>query len=54
MLKGSPFLSQVKEKKADIRRDYDDICSIAPEFAVHSFEDFCWSRITASSRVFGL
>ena len=54
MLKGSPFLNQVKEKKADIRRDYDDICSIAPEFAIHTFEDFCWSRITASSRVFGL
>ncbi|KAL4487539.1 hypothetical protein ABPG72_007059 [Tetrahymena utriculariae] len=53
-LKGSPFQNQVREKKADVKRDYDDICSVAPEFAENTFEDFCWARMTASSRVFGL
>lgn len=44
----------MRERRADIRRDYDDICSVAPEFLVHSFSDFCWARMTVSSRVFGL
>lgn len=27
---------------------------MAPEFAENTFRDFCWARITASSRIFGL
>jgi len=53
-LQGSPFLDQVKEKKADIKKDYDAICKVAPEFSQYSFQEFCWARMTASSRIFGI
>lgn len=45
---------QVREKKCEIRRDYDNICKVEPEFTQNSFEDFCWARTTVSSRVFGI
>ncbi|CAD8078258.1 unnamed protein product [Paramecium sonneborni] len=53
-LKGSPFLKQVKQKITDLKKDYCDICQIAPEFLQHSFDEFCWARMTASSRIFGI
>lgn len=42
------------DKRADVQRDYDEICRVAPEFSEYPFEEFCWARMTASSRVFGL
>ena len=30
------------------------IHQVAPEFAEYSFHDFCWARMTASSRIFGI
>lgn len=53
-LKGSPFLEQVKEKKADMKKDYNAICKVAPEFSEFPFEQFCWARLCASSRIFGI
>jgi histone-lysine N-methyltransferase SETD3 len=65
MLEGSPFLEQVKEKKSDLKKDYDAILNVkyqqarssnkvAPEFGQYSFHEFCWARMTASSRIFGI
>ncbi|KAM3128770.1 hypothetical protein pb186bvf_019118 [Paramecium bursaria] len=61
-LQGSPFLSnskqnnkeQVREKVSDIHKDYQMISNIAPEFTQFSFEEFCWARMTVSSRIFGI
>jgi len=38
----------------DIGIDYDLICSAAPEFAQYTFKEFCWARMTACSRIFGI
>jgi len=27
---------------------------VAPEFAQHTFKEFCWARMTACSRIFGI
>ncbi len=35
-------------------KDYQDICRIAPEFEVHSFDDFKWARMMVASRNFGV
>ncbi|CAD8065890.1 unnamed protein product [Paramecium primaurelia] len=53
-LKGSSFLKQVKDKIIDLKKDYDNICKIAPEFLQYSFNEFCWARMTACSRIFGI
>lgn len=53
-LEGSPFLTQVYDKKADLQKDYDAIMQVAPEFSEYSFEEFCWARMSASSRIFGI
>ncbi|CAD8091297.1 unnamed protein product [Paramecium sonneborni] len=53
-LKGSPFQKQIKDKLSDLKKDYTDICSIAPEFSQYLFNEFCWARMTASSRIFGI
>jgi len=53
-LEGSPFLDQVTDKKADIRKDYDAILKVAPEFGRYSFWEFCWARMNACSRIFGI
>jgi len=44
----------VKEKIADMKKDYEAILKIAPEIKQFSFTKFCWARMTASSRIFGL
>jgi len=31
-LRGSPFYDQIEQKIIDMRRDYDAICSIYPNF----------------------
>ena len=38
----------------DIRKDYDAIVAVAPEFAQNTFNDYCYCRMTACSRIFGL
>ncbi len=65
MARGIPFLwysnlylnnclDQVKEKKSDLKKDYEAIIGVAPEFQEFNFYDFCWARMTASSRIFGI
>ncbi len=37
-----------------MKKDYDAIREVAPEIEVYPFKEFCWARMTASSRIFGL
>ncbi|CAD8056186.1 unnamed protein product [Paramecium primaurelia] len=53
-LKGSQFLKQIKDKLSDLKKDYNDICNVVPEFTQFQFHEFCWARMTASSRIFGI
>eukprot|EP01017_Pseudomicrothorax_dubius_P027102 TRINITY_DN3084_c0_g1_i10.p2 TRINITY_DN3084_c0_g1~~TRINITY_DN3084_c0_g1_i10.p2 ORF type:complete len:598 (-),score=164.66 TRINITY_DN3084_c0_g1_i10:1899-3692(-) len=53
-LEGSPFLDQVRDKISDMQKDYDAIWAVSPEFHQFTFNEFCWARMTASSRIFGL
>lgn len=53
-LEGSPFLSQVFDKQADMRKDYESIKEIAPEIEEYGVNEFFWARMTASSRIFGI
>ena len=53
-LEGSPFLFQVTDKKNVLKRDYDAIIQVASEMAEYTFEEFCWARMSASSRIFGI
>lgn len=53
-LEGSPFLTQVYDKKCDLKKDYEAIQEVAPEINEYAFEEFCWARMSASSRIFGI
>lgn len=53
-LEGSPFLTQVLEKKEDMKRDYEKICNNIPEFAKYDYNEFCEIRMAVSSRIFGV
>mgnify|MGYP001950663326 CR=1 FL=1 len=37
-----------------MKKDYEAIISVAPEFQEFTFYEFCWARMTASSRIFGI
>lgn len=54
ILKGSPVLRQIYEKKKDIKQDYDTICQYIPGFSKFSFLKFCKARMLISSRIFGV
>jgi histone-lysine N-methyltransferase SETD3 len=54
LLKGSPFLNTILEKKEDIEKDYKRICELVTGFSSHSFRDFCEIRMAVSSRIFGI
>ena len=53
-LKGSPFLSQILEKKEDMKMDYKKICEYLPDFSKFSYLKFCKARVMISSRIFGI
>jgi len=53
-LEGAPFLDQVNDKIEDMKKDYNAIIEVAPEMEEFPFKEFCWARMTASSRIFGL
>lgn len=53
-MKGSPFLDQIEQKILDIKRDYDAIRNVYPEFIKYSFDDFKKFRLIVSSRLFGI
>ena len=53
-LTGSPFLTQIIEKKIEIQSDYEKICSFIPSFKQYSFLKFCQARMAVGSRVFGI
>lgn len=55
LLKGSPFLSTILEKKEEIKKDYEKICDLIQDFRTqHSFVEFCEVRMAISSRIFGI
>ena len=54
LLKGSPFLQTILEKKDDIEKDYKRICDLVPGFDMHSFREFSEIRMAVSSRIFGI
>ena len=53
-LKGSPFLEQIKEKKEDMKNDYNKLCEHLNNFNQFSFVKFCKARVLISSRIFGI
>ena len=53
-LKGSPFLSQILEKKEDMKSDYNKICEYLPDFKQFSYLKFVEARVLISSRIFGI
>ena len=53
-LKGSPFLSQIIEKKEDMKADYNKLCEYLPDYNQFSYLKFCEARVLISSRIFGI
>ena len=53
-LKGSPFLSQILDKKKDMKNDYIKLCEYIPEFKQFKFSKFKEARVLISSRIFGI
>lgn len=53
-LEGSPLVQQIKDRKRNIRSDYDSLCRAAPEFARFSYDTFLWCRTAVGSRNFGI
>mgnify|MGYP002624900556 FL=1 len=53
-LKGSPFLSQILEKKEDMKNDYQKLCEYLPDFKQFSYLKFIEARVLISSRIFGI
>jgi histone-lysine N-methyltransferase SETD3 len=53
-LKGSPFLSQILEKKEDMKNDYNKLCEYLPDFKQFSYNKFVEARVLISSRIFGI
>ena len=53
-LKGSPFLSQILEKKEDMKNDYNKLCEYLPDFKQFSYLKFIEARVLISSRIFGI
>ena len=53
-LRGSPFLSQIFEKRIEMKSDYDVICNYIPSFSSFPFIKFCQARMSVSSRIFGV
>ena len=53
-LKGSPFLSQILEKKEDMKADYNKLCEYLPDYKQFSYLKFCEARVLISSRIFGI
>ena len=54
-LTGSYLLQQVSDRKENIKRDYEQILTVAPELAeIASLHDFMWARMIVASRNFGV
>jgi len=37
-----------------MKKDYEAILAVAPEFGKYPLEEFMWARMSASSRIFGV
>jgi histone-lysine N-methyltransferase SETD3 len=54
LLEGSYLLTQIEDKKADLRKDWETICAIDGRLEEFGFERWCWARMAAASRIFGI
>eukprot|EP00510_Aplanochytrium_minuta_P003454 CAMPEP_0184013254 /NCGR_PEP_ID=MMETSP0954-20121128/4907_1 /TAXON_ID=627963 /ORGANISM="Aplanochytrium sp, Strain PBS07" /LENGTH=544 /DNA_ID=CAMNT_0026293415 /DNA_START=398 /DNA_END=2032 /DNA_ORIENTATION=+ len=53
-LTGSPLIGDIRERKRNMRADYDEVCRICPEFKKYSFDEFLEVRTAVGSRNFGI
>lgn len=53
-LKGSYFLESLNQKITEMLIDYNTVLEIAPEFDVHTVEQFKKARMLVNSRLFGV
>ena len=54
-LEGSDLVRQIRDRKLNIKADYDAIVSVCPEFGEEfSLNDFLWCRTAVGSRNFGI
>ena len=54
-LSGSTLVSDIRDRKATLRADYDELCRVSALFAsTHSFEAFLEVRTAVGSRNFGI
>jgi histone-lysine N-methyltransferase SETD3 len=53
-LKGSPFLSQILEKKKDMKNDYNKLCNYLSDYNQFKYKKFKEARVLISSRIFGI
>jgi protein-histidine N-methyltransferase len=54
-LEGSDLVRQIRDRKLNIKADYDAICGVCPEFSdEYSLHDFLWCRTAVGSRNFGI
>jgi len=54
LLKGSALLDMINELREDIKNEYDQVCSIAPEFSKHSLLEFIKMRAIVNNSYFPL
>jgi hypothetical protein len=52
MLKGSPFVSIIEEKRSFMRKTYETICSLVPSFEKWTYQQFLAAYIASDSRRF--
>ena len=54
-LEGSHVLRQVRERREDLRLDYDEMRALAPDaMGAYSLDDWLWARTVVASRNFGI
>jgi histone-lysine N-methyltransferase SETD3 len=53
-LAGSFSLGKISERIDSLKREYDAIRQMVPEFQVYAFDEFVWARLVVITRIFGL
>lgn len=53
-LTGSFSLGKISERIDSLKREYDAIRQMVPEFQVYAFDEFVWARLVVITRIFGL
>lgn len=53
-LSGSTLVDEIRDRRKNMRNDYQTICLAVPEFEQFSFEEFLWCRTAVGSRNFSI